>query len=158
MISPASLKLPPTRGSRGSRESYRVRSYRDARWADGVGEGKARWKGYKDQVVESAGGWELALVNPHAIHIAHRYEAYLPKAFQMAKAFEAGAAPPPVLVSRDSRSGGAWVCNDGAHRVTAMRMVDRPILVRRRAPRAGPGPPGPPPHGAADGAPSDGAP
>ena len=76
----------------------------------------------------ACGGWIVAQMCPTQIHT---HNVFLPKAYHFARCMEAGESFPPVRIFWD-RLAGCWRASDGAHRVCAAKMLNRPISVRYR--------------------------
>ena len=78
--------------------------------------------------VAVGGGWVVAQMSPMQIHTHH---VFLPKAFYFAQKMNAGESFPPVKIFWD-KVHGRWMASDGAHRVCAAKMLNRPAMVRYR--------------------------
>lgn len=89
-------------------------------------------KGYADDdrlQKKQVGGWIFDYVDPVKIRT---HDVYLPKAYLFAKSMEQGTSFPPVKVGFDEAKN-VWSAHDGAHRIWAARMLNKPILVRYKA-------------------------
>ncbi len=60
--------------------------------------------------------------------LCRHHPVHMPKAFEYAKAMEAGATFPPVKIHINKQ--GQYEVKDGAHRTTAAKLCSLPLLIK----------------------------